>query len=116
MRRFFHSVKCAWRGLTVAVRRERHMRFHLFAAVCVIIGAFVFRVSAVSWALLALACALVIVAELVNTAFERLCDRVTGEDDAFIRDCKDIAAGGVLTAAIAAVVILICVIIGELSI
>ncbi|GHU90383.1 hypothetical protein FACS1894202_10100 [Clostridia bacterium] len=111
---FFDSVKCAWRGLGAAIKRERHMRFHLFAAVCVIAGGLIFRVSAVSWALLILACALVLVAELVNTALERLCDCVNADKDPFIRDCKDIAAGGVLVAAIASVVILICVIVGEI--
>jgi diacylglycerol kinase (ATP) len=49
--------------------------------------------------------ALVWVAELLNTALEVLCDRVSREQDESIRRIKDVAAGAVLIAAIISVIV-----------
>jgi diacylglycerol kinase (ATP) len=55
------------------------------------------------WAVLALAAGGVIAAEALNTAIERLADRVSGEREEAIRLVKDVAAGGVLAATLGAV-------------
>lgn len=64
-----------------------------------------FRISGGEWALLTLAMGLVWVAEAMNTAVEVLADRVSAERDERIGRAKDLAAGGVLLAAIAAVIV-----------
>lgn len=48
--------------------------------------------------------AMVMAAEMINTAIEQICDRVTRERDAEIKTIKDISAGAVLITAIAAIV------------
>ncbi len=48
--------------------------------------------------------AIVLCAEALNSAIERLCDVVQPELDERIRDIKDIAAGAVLISAIGALV------------
>ena len=52
-----------------------------------------------------LAIALVWVAEIVNTAFEHLCDVVQPDLHVSVKSAKDVAAGAVLVAAMAAAVI-----------
>jgi len=60
------------------------------------------QVTPLEAATLALACGLVLGAEALNSAIERLADRVTRDDDPEVRDLKDLAAGAVLATAIAA--------------
>jgi diacylglycerol kinase (ATP) len=60
------------------------------------------RVSALEWAVLSLATGAVIAAEGLNTAVEKLADRVTTEREEAIRLLKDVSAGAVLASAIGA--------------
>ena len=80
------------------------MRVHVSAALAVAVLAWWLRVSALESAVLALAAGLVLAAEVLNTAVERLADRVCRERDEGIRLAKDAAAGAVLVAAAAAAV------------
>ena len=100
---FFKGFFYAGRGLLNALC-ERNFRFHLCAAATVIFfGAKFYSFRASEWAVLLLTCAAVMSLECVNTALERLCDKVCPEQADLIRKCKDIAAGAVLIAAIFAV-------------
>lgn len=54
------------------------------------------------WAVLLLTCGAVLSLEVVNTAVERLCDKVSPEKDPKIGAAKDCAAGAVLISAIIA--------------
>ena len=78
-------------------------RVHLVAlAIVSALGAWV-GLTALEWAVIALAAAGVVAAEALNTAVERLADRVSLEREESIRLIKDAAAGGVLAAAVGAV-------------
>ena len=102
---FFKGFFYAGRGLLSALS-ERNFRFHLCAAATVIFfGAKFYSFDKAEWAVLLLTCAVVLSLECVNTALERLCDKVCPEKDELIRKCKDIAAGAVLIAAVFAVAI-----------
>ena len=99
---FFRSFKYAGRGIALAVR-ERNFRFHLCAAAFVIFfAARFYGLSRGEWAVLLLTCGEVLALEAVNTAIERLCDRVFPEQDSRIGAVKDIAAGAVLISAVIA--------------
>jgi hypothetical protein len=54
------------------------------------------------WALVALACGLVLGSELINTALERLCDGLEPGRSPVVKAVKDLAAGAVLVCAFAA--------------
>lgn len=58
--------------------------------------------GALWWALVLLACAVVLSAELLNTAIERLADELGHDQQERIRIVKDCAAGAVLCAALGA--------------
>jgi undecaprenol kinase len=99
---FFH----AFRGFVIAFRAERNLRIHVVLAVAVAAGALALRVDANGWALLVLAVGMVMAAELVNTALERLVDLATNNEfHRIARDAKDIAAASVLCTAIVATII-----------
>ncbi len=96
------SFQCAARGLLSVFIREPNARWHALAVVAVTACGLWLEISRVEWAVVMLACGAVIAAEALNTAVERLADRVSGEKEEAIRTVKDIAAGGVLAAALGA--------------
>ncbi|PLX85987.1 MAG: diacylglycerol kinase [Desulfuromonas sp.] len=101
---WLESVNCAIDGVIWAVRTQRHMRYHFFAAMVVLLLAMWLRVSALEFTLLALAATLVLCAELVNTALEVVVDLVSPDYHPLARRAKDVAAGIVLVASVGAVV------------
>ncbi len=102
MKKFLKGFVYAWRGMVAAVRSERNMKFHAVAALCVVVTGFVLQISPMEWAAVLLCCALVISAEMVNTAIEKMCDLIEPNINEKIRTIKDMAAGAVLVCAIAA--------------
>lgn len=96
------SFVFAWRGLRRLVREEHNARLHLAAALAVVGAGLFLRVSVADWRWLVLAIALVWLAEAFNTAIENLCDRVEPAFDPAIGRVKDMAAGAVLIASLAA--------------
>lgn len=105
MKKQLKSFGCAIKGFFGAVCSEGHLRFHLVAAVYVLMFSSFYNFSAAQWAVLIILIALVIAAELVNTAIENTCDAVTTEQNEHIRRAKDMAAGAVLVLSIAAAAI-----------
>lgn len=95
----------AGRGLRWLVQGEHNAWVHLAATVAVILAGFALDLSLADWRWIVLAIALVWLAEALNTAIEELADRVCSEFDPAIGRVKDIAAGGVLVASIAAAAI-----------
>lgn len=99
-RTFQDSFRDAFRGIGRCLRHERNMRVHLAAVAAVAIAAACLGVGRAEWACLLLAMGMVTAAEAMNTAIERLCDFIKEERDPKIGVIKDIAAGGVLLAAV----------------
>ncbi|WP_210114468.1 diacylglycerol kinase family protein [Hymenobacter elongatus] len=102
LRRRIASFGHALRGVAAALRSEVHLRFHAVATVVVIGLGFYLGISRVEWALVALAVGTVWSAELLNTAIEALTDLVSPEYHPLAGRAKDVAAGAVLVAALAA--------------
>ena len=96
------SFGYAWAGFRDLVRTQPHARIHAAATFLVTVAAVCFGVSPTEAAVLALAVGLVWTAEALNTAVELLVDLV---HPAWARPAgrvKDLAAGGVLCAALGA--------------
>ncbi len=96
------SVGFALEGLVYAVKTEGNVRVHLAATLLVMALGFGFGVSRVDWMALLAAIGLVWLAEMLNTALEILCDSVAPDRSDAIKRVKDVAAGGVLAAALVA--------------
>jgi len=85
----------------MALASERHLRFHAAATVVVIVLAALLPLFGSERAVVVLAVGLVWVAELANTAVERLVDLVSPERHPVAGAVKDISAAAVLVAAVA---------------
>ena len=87
------------------VATQPHARIHL-AAVAVVVGTGLrLAIPIEDWIAVTLASALVLAAEAFNTAFEHLCDVVSPQWSEDVRRAKDVAAGAVLLAAVAAAIV-----------
>ena len=85
--------------------RARNFIVMLVAAIVVVIAGIAWSISPLRWCAIALCIGSVLGAEMLNTAIERLADRVEPDRDPVIRDVKDIAAGGVLVVSVASAIV-----------
>lgn len=99
------SFAYALEGIGFMLRTQHNAWLHAVATVAVIALALWCDVSAQDWRWLAASMALVWVSETLNTAVEYVCDVLSPEYHQAVKHAKDIAAGGVLIAALAAAVI-----------
>lgn len=99
---WFQTLNCAVEGILHAVRSERHVRWHVIACLAVLVVAPRFPITPSEFALLCLAAAIVLIAELANTALEAAVDLACTEYHPVARAAKDVAAGAVLVAVFAA--------------
>ena len=103
--RFGKSLRHALRGVGRLFASGPNALIHLLFVVAVPIAAIIRHVSLAEWCLLILCIGLVLSAEAVNTAIEKLSDRVSPEYSPLIKDAKDLAAGAVLILAFASALI-----------
>ncbi|MCZ0716920.1 diacylglycerol kinase family protein [Aerococcus kribbianus] len=103
---FFESLSYALEGIQFAIKNERNLRFQVLAAIVASGLAYLLGVSAVEWLILILIYALVILMEFVNTIAEWTIDLVTNNSyHPIAKHVKDVAAGGVLIAALLAILV-----------
>jgi diacylglycerol kinase len=105
IRKMLRSFGYAFEGLSALFRYENNARFHLLAAIGVLLVGIRLNIDAKEWALIALAIGGVWAAEAFNTALEKLCDLVSLGIHPQIKVIKDLAAAGVLIMAGVATVI-----------
>lgn len=90
----------AFRGVALGVRGQTSFPVHGLAAAAVCIAAVLLGVGPTQWCVLLLCMALVITAELLNSAIEHLARAVTSDHNPHIGAALDIASGAVLVASI----------------
>lgn len=105
MRRFTR----AFRGIGFAIRTESNFRVHVSAAVIVFGLAVWLGLPATHFALLALTVGAVFATELLNTAVENAVDLASPDRHELAKRAKDTAAGAVLMAAFASVIVGVCI-------
>jgi diacylglycerol kinase (ATP) len=99
------SFKYAFEGVLRFFKKEHNAWLHLLATVYVIIVSVLVGVTSSEATALIIAVALVWITEMINTCIEKVMDMISEEYDERIKVIKDIAAGAVLVAAAAALVI-----------
>lgn len=105
LKNHFKSYRPAVKGILKTLRKQSNIWIDLIAAVGVVFLAFYLKVSKIEGAILILCIALVLSAELVNTAIEVSLNYLAKEHHVDVETAKDIAAGGVLVAAVGAAII-----------
>lgn len=105
MKKLLRSIRIGIAGLVHTAREEANMRWHLLAAIVTVACGAALGISAIEWALVVGCIGIMLALECVNTAIERLADRVTRERDPLIGQCKDAAGGAVLMMSVASAII-----------
>lgn len=100
---FPRRVSCAMAGIRSALQSERSLRTQMMFAAAVLPALLILRPALIWWGLVGLTVALVLAAELFNTALENLIDHVHPEQHPRIKVVKDCAAGAVLVLSVGAV-------------
>jgi diacylglycerol kinase (ATP) len=99
------SFRDAIKGVGYVLRFERNARIHLVMALAVLALGILVRVSDFELAAIFFAVTIVFLAELFNSAIEKTLDIIDTRHNPQIAIVKDMAAGGVLIAAVAAMII-----------
>ncbi|MDJ0277273.1 diacylglycerol kinase [Sphingomonas sp. 2R-10] len=102
-------------GLRVGWRREASFRTHLAFAAAAIVALLALRPAPSWWALVAVTIALVLALELLNAALEGVIDLLHPGYHAEIGAVKDMLAGAVLIAAIAALLVATAMVVDTLE-
>ncbi len=105
IKKFFKAFKDAGRGFCDAVAKGKNLRVELVAAAWALLAVWTSGRGKQYYIAVLLTSAVVIGLECLNSALETLCDRVTRERDSEIRKVKDMAAGAVLAASVAALAV-----------
>lgn len=92
-------------GILYASKNQRHLRYHFYAAIAVLLFVFVIGLQKSEFLFISLAVILVLVAEMVNSAIEATVDILSPRQSEKARIAKDIAAGSVLITSFGALTI-----------
>ena len=102
---WFDKANVAIEGIIYSVKTQRHMRYHLVAALCVLLLSLLVNITRTEFILLTLAIILVLVTEMLNTAIEVAVDMISEAYHPKAKIAKDIAAGVVLVASVGALIL-----------
>jgi len=103
--KFQKSFINAARGIGFLFKSEANARIELVITVCVILTAFLLKISTAEWLIILLCIALVLGLEGINTAIEVFANKTHPGFDPEIGKAKDVSAGAVLIASIVAAII-----------
>lgn len=105
----FINFVYAFHGVLFLIRRERNALFYLIAMALLTFFGCRYHIVCHDWIALILAMSLVWMAEALNTAIELLADEISEEQRERLGRAKDVAAGGVLLAALGMAVVVVIV-------
>jgi diacylglycerol kinase (ATP) len=105
LRRWFESANHAINGILHAAKTQRHMRYHMYASMLVLIFSLIIGVRGADFLFIVILAIMVIAAEMLNTAIEDIVNILFKDYDQRAKAIKDIAAGAVLIASFGAAVV-----------
>ena len=103
MKKILISIGHAVDGIWDLVKHENNAKIHVISTLLGVLVGLKLEFLAIEWLWISLAVACVWVAELINSALEKLVDMVSPETNPLAKKVKDYAAGAVLVMAIWAV-------------
>lgn len=104
-RTLLESFTYAIAGIAYSLKTQRNMRIHCVMAILVLTLGPLLELSSIEMIVVLLTIAMVILAEMINTAIETTIDLFTKDYHPLAKVGKNVAAGAVLIAAINAVAI-----------
>lgn len=103
------GFKHAFRGILSMFKSENNFRLHVVLFLVTLFFSFFFEIEKLEWLVILICSALVICLEMINSAIEKTCNKITLEKDIEIKWIKDAAAGAVLIAVIFSLVVAIII-------
>jgi len=103
--KLFRSLNHAFEGIMYAARTQANMRTHLLVAALVLIATLLLKLDRFYVIAIVVLIAMVLALELLNTAIEAIVDLLTVAHHPLAKTAKDAAAGAVLVASLASVVV-----------
>jgi len=104
MKKLIRSFGYAFNGLSYGAKTQLNFRIHLVASILAISLGYALHISVNEWQWIMLCIAIVLMAELFNTALEALVDLVSPDYNKIAGHVKDISAGAVVIAALFALI------------
>lgn len=105
LRKWIDSANNAIEGILHAAKTQRHLRYHFYSAVAVLVLSYILGVERTDFLIISIAVILVLLSEMINTAIEYVVDMISPEHSEKARVAKDVAAGAVLITAFGAAVL-----------
>ncbi|WP_195970641.1 diacylglycerol kinase [Clostridium thermobutyricum] len=105
LKKIVDSFNYAIDGIIYTVRTQRNMKIHMCITLLVLILCLFFDISKIEMLILAITIAMVIGAELFNTAIEAVIDMNTNYYHPLAKIAKNVAAGAVVVTALNAVLV-----------
>ena len=100
MKKLIRSFGYAFKGVVYAAATQLNFRVHLVLTILAVFLGYALSISVTEWQWIILCIAMVLMAELFNTAIEMLTDLVSPEYNEAAGRVKDMGAGAVVVAAI----------------
>ena len=96
---------CSIKGIFWMLKSERNFQLEVFALIINLFLIVYFKLNSTDIALILVVCFLVLIAETINTAIEKICDFVEPNFNKKIGLIKDIAAGSVILATLLSIIV-----------
>ena len=95
IKRRLNGIAFSFKGIKILATTEDSIKAQLFIGLLAIIFGFIFNISLIEWIVQLTIIAVVLVAESLNTAIEKIADFIHPDYHKKIGIIKDVAAGGV---------------------
>jgi diacylglycerol kinase len=94
------KMAAGWRGIKSAVRGDSSFFAHCYRGTLIVITAALLGIDQRGWCLIVIGATLVLIAELAHSAIDTLARAVGDPEEPRLKTAREIAAGGVLVAAV----------------
>jgi len=101
LKSFAYSIK----GLTRVIREEQNLKIQLIAGAAALLLAWLLAIKTWEWAVLIIMITLVFLAEVINSAIERVTDVLRPRINDYVKEIKDIMAAAVMITALASIIV-----------
>ncbi len=104
-RNFLESINCAAEGIIHSLKTQIHLKIHFLFLIFLIFLSLILNVTIQDFAILMILSAVVIAAEIFNTAIEYIMDVMIKDFHIMVKKAKDVSAGAVLFLALIAMLV-----------
>ena len=93
---FLKGVSYCLEGIAYTFKDEKNFRIEVVLGILAVIASFILKISIIEWIIVVFLITMVLVLELINTAFESMVDLYTQDYNKIAKATKDVIAGAVL--------------------